>query len=438
MKVTAKAAACLAAAALLAACPPPPDDRSTTGGAPQAIRFERYCTPPGLSPSLRHTFVLVDEHSIARTDTAEDFGQINAKLRNVVIGFATPDAASITGLMDHRERLSILLLPRDGTAAKLLFTGCLPSLSADELTAADRDGSAVATFFTGGVRQDISEAARTFRSRVTSALILAARAAPGPAEPETGVLAQSQLVQSLLASGQLINGENGVPRVLLLANLAQFDLGGASTPEAARRNGFTDGQTLALDLGRAELHVFLVEGESATLARDYARAFFLTRHANLMTWADDTPSSMPAAPVVVERYDGEAQYPREPEPIQIRVAADRNGALVNSWMILRGVENRSIPMTGRRVCNAEGVCSLRSDDGGFAQAWSPNTSATPEFDRLLPFVGMREWEITTQAQTLRGRVFDPTVRIGAGAGENSFNLNAAVPQNAGDGVEATF
>lgn len=432
----------LVVALLLAACGPsrcsPSGDSARPSVTSGGIRFEEYCALPGVSSSLRQTFILMDEHAVAGVTNPEEFGTANAKLRNVIMAFATPDAASVTGLMDHRERLSILLLPRDGTAAKLLFTGCLPSLSPEELTTADREGSALATFFTGGVHQRLNEAADEFRSRVASAMILAARNAPGPTAPETGTLARSQLIQSLLASGQLVNGENGVPRVLLLSNLSQIDLGGASEPEQARRNGFADGQSIALDLGRAELHVFLAQGRHSDLAREYIRAFFLTRHANLLTWADDRPPPMPTPPVVVERYNGEALYPRGPEAVQVRIAADRNGALVDSWMILRGEENRSIPMTGRRFCNPGGLCSLHSDDGGFAQAWSPGVTASPQFDRLLPFVGMREWEITTQAQALRGRVFDRTVRYGAGAGEDSFALRGSVAQNVGQSVEATF
>lgn len=436
MRKIAKLAAALGAALFLAACPDgnTPSKISPAAGISQAIRLEEYCTLPGLPPSGRHTYVLIDEHVVGRVEQTEDFGTTNAELRNVILAFATPNAASVTGLMDHRERLSILLLPREGTAAKLLFTGCLPSLSADELASADREGSALATFFTGGTRQRLDEAAETFRRRVARALILAARSAPGPAEPETGRLPQSQLVQSLLASGHLVNGDAGLPRVVLLARLGEIDIDGASTSESARRNGFADGQTVALDLARSELHVFLVGDNETSLARDYARAFFLTRHANLMTWADDTPPPLPAPPVVVERYNGEALYPREPEAIQIRIAADRNGALVNSWIILRGEQNRSIPMTGRRFCNSGGRCSLRSDDGGFAQAWSPNAGGTPEFDRLLPFVGMREWEMTVQDQNFEGRVFDPTVRIGPDSAD-SFPLRGSVAQDVGGLVE---
>jgi hypothetical protein len=354
-------------------------------------------------------------------------------VRDVVVAFSDPDAATLSGAMDYRERLSMLLLPADGSAARLIFEGCLPALSQEEIAAAQGENAALTNFFTGGVQQQLRNDAEQFRSRVIAALVVASREAPGPAAPETASLPETRLVQSLRASGRLINGEDGLPRIVLLSNLARTDFGETESREDARRKGFADGMESALDLGRSELHVFLADGQRSALAREYAQAFFLAQHANLMSWAGSSPTAMPAAPVTVIRYTGEASYPNGPESIQIRLAVDRNDNLVNSWLVLRGSPNRSTPLTGPQTCDGPGSCRISSDDGGFAQAWTLSPGGEPSFDNDIPFGGLREWEIETRDARLTGRVHDPAVQqIGPTPGNNSIGLTARIAD------EATF
>lgn len=413
----------------LAACGESSIPAPSGGGG--AFRLERFCTVGNLPGSLRHTYLLLDEHALAKAETPEEFAQNNAGLRDVVVAFTDPAAASLSGAMDYRERLSILLLPADGGAAKLLFEGCLPALSPEEIASAQTAGSEIATFFTGGVQQQLHNDGEQFRSRAISALVLAARTAPGPANPETTRLIDSRLVQSLRASGRLISGQDGMPRMVLLSNMARTDFGDDASREAARHRGFAEGREAALDLGRAELHVFLADGQNAALARDYAQAFFLAQNANLLTWAGAALTTMPAAPTSIVRFTGEAAYPSGPESIQLRLAADRNGNLVNSWLVLRGSPNRSTPLTGPQTCDAPGVCHVSSDDGGFAQVWSESPGGEPEFDNTMPFGGLREWEISTRDARLTGRVFDPAVQqIGPAPGNNAIALSGRVSNEA--------
>lgn len=417
----------IAALLLLAGCDSAVNGAGGGASSGGAFRLERFCNVADLPPSLRHTYLLIDEHALARAETPAEFAELNAGVRDIVVAFTDPAAAALSGAMDYRERLSILLLPADGSAAKPLFEGCLPALSPEEINSAQTAGSAVGDFFTGGVQQQLHNDGEQFRSRAISALVLAARTAPGEPSPETARLIDSQLVQGLRASGRMINGEDGLPRIILLSNLARMDLGEEPTREAVRQSGLAEGEQAALDLGRAELHVFLAEGQNSALARDYAQAFFLAQHANLLTWAGDALATMPAAPTSVVRYSGEAAYPGGPESIQVRVAADRNGNLVNSWLVLRGSPNRSTPLTGPQTCEAPGVCRLSSDDGGFAQAWSLSPGGEPEFHNDMPFGGLREWEMTMRDARLTGRVFDPAVQqIGATPGNDSIALTGRV------------
>lgn len=422
----------LAAATLIALAGCGEGAVSTPSGASgAAFRLERFCAAGDLPSSLRHTYLLIDERVLNKAETPAQFAELNAGVRDVVVAFTDPAAATLSGAMDYRERLSMLLLPADGSAAKLLFSGCLPALSPEELTSAQTAGSAVSNFFTGGVQQQLNNEGDQFRARAIAALVLAARAAPGPAAPETTRLADTKLMQSLRASGRLINGEDGLPRIVMLSNLARVDLGGNSTRDAVRRQGFIEGEQTALDLGRSEMHIFLADGQNSALARDYAQAFFLAQHANVMTWGGNSLTTLPAAPRTLERYVGEAAYPNGPEAVQMRIAADRNGNLVNSWLVLRGSPNRSTPLSGPQTCEAAGSCRLSSDDGGFAQAWSPSPGGEPEFENTMPFGGLREWEIATRDARLTGRIFDPAVQqIGPHAGNDSIGLTGRVSNEA--------
>jgi hypothetical protein len=394
-------------------------------GAVGEFRLERFCDVPELRKSLRHTFILIDQRALAKASSAAEFAKSNGAVRDAVLAFGDPVGAIQSGALDYRERVSILLLPIDGSAAKLLFEGCVPALSPEEM-AASRKGSALADFFTGGTQQSLRNEAEAFRTRIVSGIVLAAREAPGEPRPKTEGLANSSLIESMRTSGRLINAEKGLPRVVLLSNLGTIDLVGADTRAKARELGFQQGSEVGLDLGRAGLHIMLMGEGSSPLARDYAESFFLAQHARLLSWGRDMPAKLPSAPVAVSRFTGEAQYPSGPESIQVRLATDRNGALVDSWLILRGAPDRATPLTGQETC--EGLkCTLRSDDGGFAQAWSLSPGADPEFNNDFPFGGVRDWEIVISGSRLIGRAFDPAVQMGT---SNSISIEAHSAENA--------
>lgn len=404
------ALACVLGGVTLLACGDPQAARTSAAGS--AFRLERFCDMPGMRSSLRHTYILLDQTVLSHAGSPQEFAAINAGVRDAVLAFGDPVGGVQSFAVDYRERVSILLLPEDGSAAKLLFEGCVPALSPEELASSRETGSALSDFFTGGVQQDLHNEAEAFRSRIVSAIVLAARERTGAASPLTGPLPDSGLIASLRASGRLINGLQGIPRIVLLSNLAGIALGDADTREKSRALGFTQGQTVGLDLGRAELHVMLINGPQSSLAREYAEAFFLAQHAQLLTWGGNTPGGLPAAPVELRRFGGDATYPSGKETVQIRVASDRNGSLVGSWLILRGRPDRATPLTGQITCSASDACTLRGDEGGFAQAWSLAPGADPEFDAETPFGGARDWEFTIAGSRLSGRVFDPGVQLG--------------------------
>ena len=95
-------------------------------------------------------------------------------------------------------------------------------------------------------------------------------------------------------------------------------------------------------------------------------------------------------------------------------------------MILRGRPDRSVPMTGSALCEENNSCVVRSDKGGFSQFWSLLPGGEPEFDPDMPFLGLRDFELTAGADSLEGRLFDPSVeRIGPpGSTTDSITVEA--------------
>lgn len=378
---------------------------SATG---DVLRVESYCDVPDLPKSLRHTFILLDQAELTHSGSAEEFVRVNGTIRDALLAFGDPARATQAGFLDWRERISLFLIPPGGAEAKLLFTGCAPSLSPAEMAAAQAGDPAWKRFFVGGFEQKLDEDRDRFRSYFLGAILRAAADAPHKANVQSGPLSDSDVMRSLRASGRFINCDNGVPRLVLMANLAGIDTGSASDLMEARRAGFTDGAKSGMDLGRSELHVFLVNGPKSDLAREYVSAFALAQNARLISWAR-SPSMLPLAPSNVERYSGTVDYVTLNAPIQVRLAVDRNGALVDSWLILQENPDQAIPLTGTYACDAPEQCHAISDKGGFAQAWSSRTGVEPEFDRNLPFAGARSWKFTVEKKRLTGMIFDPVM-----------------------------
>jgi len=328
---------------------------ASAGGGPQ--KFEKFCSIEDLSPSQRHTFVLVDENLIEKVDDVRESATKNNALRQMILSVAEPTRAITSGVADHRERVSLVILPANGSTGKLVFSGCLPSVSVEERQGLSDRSSATKEFFTGSYEKKISKDVQNYTVRLLGGLYEAARQAP-EVQNETGkTLEQSSVFQSLKASGRTINGELGVPRIVLIADVTNMDLGVNGSVSDFRQAGFSAGNEMALDLVQSDLIVMQPNvGDEKT--REFFHSFFLAQHANLISWSGDTLGSLPKAPVEVQRFIGEALYPTQSEIIQIRVARDRDGRLVNSWMRLRGFIDRSTPLTGQVVCTQDSICQV--------------------------------------------------------------------------------
>lgn len=416
---------CALAAGLVTACGGDGGVPMPAGGQAQQLRMETWCSVEGLEPALRQTFVVVDANALTPVQEAADFAAHNAGVRDIVMAFADPGPATDAGRSAPRERVTLMVAPPDGSAPRQVFTGCLPSFSNAERTMLGAGDSRVASFFTGGREQQLADDVDQFRATIAGALIQSARALP--AEPVAG---ESKLFGSLAALGEVFRATDTVPRIVLVTDTAaRVD---AQDVSGARQQGFDNAAPTGVDLGNAEVMV-VGEGSGNEIARQYLETFLLRINGRLAGWSGDVSGLVPSpAPVSLMRYSGTAAYPGGDDPlIQLRLALDTSGKLVNSWLVLMGLETRAIPLTGQAVCKSDGGCEMRSDQGGFAQAWVAGRGAEPVFENEAPFGGMREWKITTSGESLSGEVFDGAItQVGDEPGQRSIAIDATLQPGA--------
>lgn len=424
--------AALAAASALALAGCSGADAPTASLSPTGngqIRMETYCSLEGLAPALRQTFIVVDERTLTPIAQAAEFGAKNAAVRDAVMTFSDPAGSIEGGRSAPRERITLLVAPADGAAPRQIFTGCLPGLSADERAAVAKGESKLDTFFTGGAASKLEESANDFRAAVAGAMVRAAQAIPAqPSAPGT----ESTLFGSLAATGQMFRSTDAVPRIVLVSDHLPLPAD-AGDEKAARATAFTEAGALRVDLGNAE--VFAIgHGGNDGQSRTYLQAFLLRMNGHLVSWSADATGVTPLpAPTSLQRYSGTATYPGgSDEIVQIRLATDASGKLVDSWLVLAGQPfDRSIPLTGQGVCDAGSNCHYKSDNGGFAQAWVAARGAEVSFDNLAPFGGMRQWALDTSGNDLKGRIFDPAVsQVGNVPGVDSIPIKAVLQQKA--------
>jgi hypothetical protein len=396
----------------------------------ETVRAEEYCRLPSYKPALRQTMVLIDENEIAANPEG-GVAEANRDLLRLISSFADPDESRRAGTFLPREEVTVYVLPRDGAEPEQIFVGCQPFFSEEEERAdASEQGSlakAMRDFFGQGAVNEAQDYVRTFTSGLLRALVEAGRPENLSATGAEGAkLLESGVVQSLRRASRIVNLEYGIPRIVLLSDLTRYSPAIPNDIATAREQGFAAARDAQLNFNRAELYVIGVPGSAqAELAREFAHAFFLGSGAWLSGWSHKTIGNMAPNPTTVQIYNGIIHYSSETDevPMQMRVAYDRNGVLVNSWIGLQGRnvsdllgrKDSATPLSGSVVCESDSKCEGKGDGTGFSQAWSLNPSADQELYRPgLPFGGLRYFEFAVLNSEAKGRIYDPHVeRVGS-------------------------
>lgn len=395
---------------------------SSTDGVP---RVDAYCSLDGMSPAIRQTVVIIDEQAVQRAASAELIRVTNPELFQLVTGLSALDGVE-RGVMGPRERLALYVAPADGGAPKLAFSGCAPGFSKAELKkmagSASPVSHALGAFVGSSPTQKVAHDAEIFQTAILGALVRITGEVPSPRAPVN--LLDRSLVRSLQSAPQLAAPENGVPRLFFYTDLKSLAPEGLASVEVARGRGFEDADKAHLPLGRAEVHIVGPRPAVSAEARAYAQAFFLESEGLLLSWGGATFSALPAAPVRLEAFSGEINYPPNAFPAQVRLSTDRNGTLVDSWFIVKKERSISTPLTGTMTCTVEEDCRITTDQGGFAQVWSTRQGTDPDFTSLgLPMGGLRQLVGDIHDDTFSGKVFDPMVgQIGPTPGVKSLDF----------------
>lgn len=416
------AAACAALSGALAAC-----GSGGEGDPPRAsatVTAEQWCEREGLTSALRQTIVLIDERAI-HPGKGVAFRTANPVLYQTVGALVSAESLA-TGAMAPRERLSLYLLPHDGGAPYLVYTGCAPGMSAQEITEARARRSGLGDFVGGDLARELEDAVEAHGRTFTLSFVrLGDR--PQPPAIRAGGFAQSSLLASLKSVRQLARQGAGAPRFLIFTDLAVFP--GDGDVAAARTAGFADARGARLALGGAEV-VLVGSGESGRGAsRQYADAFFLGSQGNLLGWGSGALASLPAAPVSVRTYAGQLRYPADRYPARMIIGRDASNRLVNSWLIVDTDAEWATPVGGSLSCSGD-VCTLVQDRSGLGQRWNADVDPQADFDASLPLSGMRGLRVAITPETVTGEVFDADVTSFEGfpgVSTLSLELNAIAP-----------
>jgi len=380
----------------------------------------------------RHTVIVIDEHSLAAIAEPQEMPVKNAIIQRRVQDYAGAEVALVGGVIEARERVSLMIAPIDGSAARLIFTGCVPGLSEEDLQSLPKDR--LKDFTSGGNKQDIEDGVAQFRKLSVLSLANAARESKGDGTPPSKSIDELGLLKSVAEVALANRSKETLTRYVLLANLSKVTLPGMETAEAARKAGFEAGLASTYNYGGSDMLIALTPGSNERL-KQYFEARILASGGRLVFWGDGRPVQPQLPPVQIRRFPGVVKLPLPEDPsqfvdreIKVRLAWDVNGDLTQSFVQAGGRVARNIPITGRALCTGDG-CEITGDDGGFAQAWSDKPGGDPEFASELPFGGARDIKLTIAGDKLTGTISDTNMSLNS-QDVNGVELSGTEDKNA--------
>lgn len=412
------------ASLVLAAC-----GSEATGGTPaksgggSTVRAESACDLQGFKAPLRRTVVLVDAKALRKSGNGLEFADRNKAFRDLILSIADPAVALPAGTSAAREQIVIAVVPADGSAAQTAFVGCIPGMSPQELAAAQQKESGISSVFSSGPARGLEEQASTFRTQLIGGMVAAASQGADAASAQSGSVDAAPFLAGIRASKGLFDEDGRAQRIVLFSDLSGLDLP-AGDASAIRKAGIEAGRKAGSELSQADVHIVLPSGKSIA-GRDFFDAYWLAQGARLLSYAPEKVANVAPSPVRLWRFAGQVAYPSGPELADIRIGEDGKGKLTASWLTLLGTPSYAVPMTGSIVCSGDD-CTIQSDKGGFAQAWSEAPGGEPEFRNDLPFGGMRDFALKITGDRIAGQATDEGVYIGADHSRDGIPITGKV------------
>jgi hypothetical protein len=312
--------------------------------------------------------------------------------------------------MNPSERINVFLAPQQGNELVPVFTGCSPNLSNEHRQKLETESSALGNFFSGGPSKQIADARKGYENAFIRAFGVMTREKQ---ESKTAAVPNS-FIRALSSAPRLIDLSVGIPRIVLITPFALGEKANWASQRAAREAGFEIGAQSGLDLQRAEVHVIGVPANANPHFRHFVDAFVLRSRGLLVGWRADGLPQLLAAPVDVRVFGGEVQIDAVSAPVQIRISADSQGNLVNSWIEVTAGRSLATPITGKSICRAADSCEVKGDGRLMGQAWNTDPGERPVFNAQFAWSGLRYFEMSISGNNGTVRIWDPSAKIQMG------------------------
>jgi hypothetical protein len=382
---------------------------TTPSGRDGPIRDEGFCAVDGFAKPLRQSLILIDANVLVKTNDGSQFAARNAAIRDAILSIADPKLVESTGSSAPRERIVIAVAPRDGTAARAAFSGCVPGYSEAEIAQLRAKVSSFEKLTTSDARDQLDEKIAEFRKNLIGGMTAAASMADGDAITPRGKMSDASVFASLKASRGLYDSNDVAQRIIVITDLSRLsaDAPQESTPKSS---GITEGRAAGAAFRGAEVHFLQPPGKPLT-NKDWLNGFVLGQQGFLGSYTSGRFASVSSAPSRRMRFAGTATYPSGPQSLTVVIGVDQDGKLSGSSMILGSSPEYAVPMTGGMACSVSDECELNDDKAGFAQFWRTKGGAEPQFSDDMPFGGMRRFRLRLEGTKLTGEVYDESVIV---------------------------
>lgn len=388
---------------------------------------ESACHLEGFNRPLRQTIIIIDEAALDQFVAGKP-SETNRRVNRSILTVAGVLEGQVTNAIEPRERITILFARENGNDLVRAFTGCAPTYSPEEISRMEKSSSSVQgsvmKFIGRDVRSQIEKDKLNFQTLILQATTELARTRGpkkqvGQGSEDVGFFQTFSFVQGAFDISE------GLPRLIVISPLDMPLVKNLGDAKTGREKGFSLATKMGTDFQRAEVYLTGISKDASRFSRDFANALFLGMKARLVAASGEALPTFSEAPKTVRVFGGFIDYVGVKVPMQLRLAADGTGSLVNSWVEVSVVRGVATPLEGKAVCKTESTdqCDIKGDGKEFGQSWVIDVKATPTFDAKLPFSGVRQFEFSTTATGLRGKVFDTNVTIN-GKKEMTFELVA--------------
>lgn len=386
--------------------------------------FDAYCNLKELPRPLRQTIVVLDQSAIGN-EAANTIGSKNRHWINSIVTISGTQEGQANTVSAPREKIIVLVAASDGSDLVRVFSGCPPTFSAAEIALQEKGNSGVSGHLLSFIGRDFKSQMdgdlKNFRRTLLGALVEVVRSPELKANSSNRP--ERTFLDALAALGGAFDLAEGPPRIIIISPFNAPALKNLPDSRSAREAGFLAASKLGTDLQRSEIYVTGIARDASPYVRDFAQTFFLGLKGRLAATSGEALPPFAEPPSTIQVFGGFIDYGGVKAPIQLRVAIDRGGSLVNSWVEVALQKPIATALTGKAVCKSDRLdeCEIRGDGKEFSQSWVVDVGPNPKFDASLPFSGLRYFELSTNSNSAKGKFYDPVVIIN-GQKELAFDL----------------